>query len=380
MSYSHSEPVLEPAFGIEAAERLAGELMPVSVAVGGEGAALLLGVLEKAGIAAEAVSGSQAGDAAGEAGAFDLAILLADAAASGNAETSSLVTAMSQASERLIFLPRKQDGALPSMPELNAWFEMFAELGYQPVVDFDAGFLAHGAFLVDRSATAAESELEAFAERLSVDGALAVSTKRVASLEAELAGGDRALQAALDAKEAELAALREENGRLSIQVEQAARRVEAADARAAQAEADAAALNAGWESLRTWVRAVVSRKAAEPAAPEQARSGLFGRIAASFRRKRTPDDPLSAALQQDASRVRASPLFDAAWYVASTPELASEGADPVLHYLTVGAARGQDPGPWFDSAEYVREHPELGSSGQNPLLHAILAEKKPGER
>ena len=232
-----SLPSAEPAFGIEAAERLAGELMPVSVAVGGEGAALLLGVLEKAGIAAEAVSGSQAGDAAGEAGAFDLAILLADAAASGNAETSSLVTAMSQASERLIFLPRKQDGALPSMPELNAWFEMFAELGYQPVVDFDAGFLAHGAFLVDRSATAAESELEAFAERLSVDGALAVSTKRVASLEAELAGGDRALQAALDAKEAELAALREENGRLSIQVEQAARRVEAADARAAQAEA-----------------------------------------------------------------------------------------------------------------------------------------------
>ncbi len=370
----------EPAFGAEAADRLAGELMPVSVAVGGAGAALLVRVLEQAGVAAEAVSAAAAGDAVGEPGAFDLAILLADAASSGAAETSALVSAMSQASERLIFLPRGQQGLLPSMPELNAWFEMFAELGYQPVVDFDAGFLAHGAFLVDRSATAAESELEAFAERLSVDGALAVSTKRVASLEAELAGEGRALQAELDAKQAELAALREENGRLNIQVEQAARRTEAADARAVRAEADAAALNAGWESLRIWVRAVVARNGADTAPAETTPPGLLSRMAAKFRRRRVAGDAVPAALQQDAARVRASPLFDAAWYVASTPELASEGADPVLHYLTVGAARGQDPGPWFDSAAYRREHPELDTSAQNPLLHAIRAEKGAGER
>ena len=50
-------------------------------------------------------------------------------------------------------------------------FELFAEQGFQPVVDYDAGFLGAGAFLVDRNATAADSDLAEFAARVSVGGA-----------------------------------------------------------------------------------------------------------------------------------------------------------------------------------------------------------------
>jgi hypothetical protein len=70
----------------------------------------------------------------------------------------------------------------------------------------------------------------------------------------------------------------------------------------------------------------------------------------------------------DAALVRDSPLFDAAWYIASHPELAASGADPVLHYVLQGAAAGADPGPWFDSAAYRTAHPV---SGGNPLAQAI---------
>jgi hypothetical protein len=81
-----------------------------------------------------------------------------------------------------------------------------------------------------------------------------------------------------------------------------------------------------------------------------------------------------AALLADAALVRACPLFDAAWYVAYNPDAAEGGAaDPVLHYLLVGAPRGADPGPWFDTASYRARAPGMEDSGDNPLVHAIRA-------
>jgi hypothetical protein len=56
-------------------------------------------------------------------------------------------------------------------------------------------------------------------------------------------------------------------------------------------------------------------------------------------------------LAQKIAAVRASGLFDEAWYVA---RYAPEG-DPVRHYLTVGAAAGHDPHPLFRTAYYARQ-------------------------
>jgi hypothetical protein len=48
-------------------------------------------------------------------------------------------------------------------------------------------------------------------------------------------------------------------------------------------------------------------------------------------------------------QVAASPEFDAAWYVARYPDVAASGLDPALHYATIGAGEGRQPGPQADS-------------------------------
>lgn len=53
--------------------------------------------------------------------------------------------------------------------------------------------------------------------------------------------------------------------------------------------------------------------------------------------------------------VRASGLFDESWYLASYPDAAESGIDPVEHYLTVGASKGYDPHPLFDTGFYARQ-------------------------
>ena len=73
------------------------------------------------------------------------------------------------------------------------------------------------------------------------------------------------------------------------------------------------------------------------------------------------DDPTAGATAAEAPRtvaekvalIRASGLFDEAWYAARyAPE---EPADPIEHYVTVGAALGNDPHPVFRTAYYARQ-------------------------
>lgn len=53
--------------------------------------------------------------------------------------------------------------------------------------------------------------------------------------------------------------------------------------------------------------------------------------------------------------IRGSGLFDEAWYLASYPDAASSGLDPIEHYLTSGAAKGYNPHPLFDTGFYARQ-------------------------
>ena len=336
----------------EAASRLVADLMPVAIVVAETGAAArgddFLRALDQAGAGAERY-------APGMAPGFDLAILLAGGAPD---ESGALVEGLAAVSDRLLFVPEAGDAA-----SLDAWFELFAEQGYQPVVEYDASFLGQGAFLVDRNATAAESELSAFAERLSMGGALAASTQRVAVLEAELGtAGDRdSIKADLAAREAALAAAvaREAEWRL---------RVEAA-------EAECAALReqvAGWHGMAArlgeWVRAACAAPERDTLAAlrETAGGKPAGWLRRAFgRRRASRRERLQLA---DAALIRAHELFDAGWYIASHPELAATGADPVLHYVVHGAAAGAAPGPYFDAALHGGG---ATPPAANPLAQAI---------
>jgi hypothetical protein len=346
----------------EAAARVVADLMPIAIVVadagGGQGAADFAGALGEAGAGAEIYAAS------GEGG-YDLAVLLADPDPGRHAGVGTLIEGLAAVSDRLLFVPSAA-AAGGEAPDLNGWFELFAEQGYQPVVDYDAGFLGQGAFLVDRNATAAETELSAFADRLSMGGALAASTQRVAVLEAALGTeGDR------EAARAELVARRAD-------LDAATLREAALQARAAAAEsalADARVQLAGWQSvakaLGAWVHHACAAPGRDTLAALRAVSGFAPkkRFLARLRpRRRAVPSAVEQALLADAALVRASALFDAGWYIASHPALAESGGDPVLHYVAKGAAAGADPGPYFDSAAYRAAHP--GCMGA-PLAHAI---------
>ena len=346
----------------EAAARLVADLMPIAIVVaaaaGAGGDAAFAHALGEAGAAADIY-------APGMAGGFDLALLLADPDPARHAGVAQLIAGLAGVSDRLLFIPA---GAAESTgtPDLTGWFELFAEQGYQPVVEYDAGFLGPGAFLVDRNATAAETELSAFADRLSMGGALAASTQRVAVLEAELgtAGDREAMKAELAARQAELAS--------AVAREQAWRaRAEAAEAELPDLRGQLSAWQAASKAQGTWIQLVCAAPARDSLAALRAVSGYKPRKRFLARLRRKPKPVPTKAEQHylaDAALVRTSALFDAGWYIASHPSLAESGSDPVLHYVLHGAPAGADPGPYFDSAAYRAAHPDCTGA---PLAHAI---------
>jgi hypothetical protein len=350
----------------EAAARLVADLMPIAITIAEPGgtnqAAVFAAALERAGAAADLFKSELASGSTGQGTnpAYDLAILLTGAEPLRASTVSALIESLAAVSDRLLFIPHPDTN-----PDLDAWFELFAEQGYQPVVDYDASFLGQGAFLVDRNAIAAETDLSAFAERINLGGALAASTQRVASLEAELGtAGDR------EKLKAELAAAQT---RLSA----AAARENDLRARAEGAESELIRLREqveGWhgmaKALGAWIATVCASPSRNDLATLRAASGHKPRRGLLTRMRCRAPGPGSVERQHlaDASLIRASPLFDAGWYIACHTELADTGADPVWHYVLRGAPAGADPGPYFDTAAYRAAHPDLGG---NPLAQAI---------
>lgn len=78
---------------------------------------------------------------------------------------------------------------------------------------------------------------------------------------------------------------------------------------------------------------------------------------------------LRARRLADAEALRATPLFDAAWYLDQVPGLRASGQDPALHFAATGADAGVMPNPYFDAAWYRARYPEVAAAGENPLLH-----------
>ncbi len=336
-----------------AASRLLAELMPVSVVVAGPDAQAFASALELAGAAAVTLERAAASDL------FDLAVLLADVESLDGPHTRQMIQALSALSERLLFVPADSGndaaGEGPALSALTAWFEPLAELGYQPVVDFDAQFVARGAFLVDRAATAAEGDLAQFADRVS--GGAASEPAAPPRPAADPAESERR-EAEASANAAEIAGLRRQ---LASH--------EAAEASLRHALAAAEAQNAGWDGLRTWVARHVLSEAKGLAALRAACAelGVPARRRLFSRKRATKEE---RGLLQEAALLRACALFDPAWYIASSPELARSGADPLLHFLLVGGPAGRDPGPWFETAAYVQANPKAAEE-RIPLLHAI---------
>lgn len=77
----------------------------------------------------------------------------------------------------------------------------------------------------------------------------------------------------------------------------------------------------------------------------------------------------SAQANREVTALRSLGLFDEAGYLLRYPDVAAEGADPVLHYVLKGAAENRNPCDLFDTAYYIEKNPDVAKVPVNPFLH-----------
>ncbi len=154
----------------------------------------------------------------------------------------------------------------------------------------------------------------------------------------------------------------------------AAREAEAAAARAALARAEA--LQAATYASASW-RFAAPVRAVGRYAPWLGRGIRRGvRVAGmALSGELTAHRRLLAQRKEEVAAVRASPLFDAQFYLSQQPELAAARHDPAAHFVWVGARPGAQsgvkPNPYFDTAWYLARNPGVAATGENPLLHWV---------
>ena len=98
------------------------------------------------------------------------------------------------------------------------------------------------------------------------------------------------------------------------------------------------------------------------------------------------DEPLSPVAvaqgrvgQADpAERELVGPSFDAAFYLASNPDVSSVGADPLDHFLMFGWREMRDPSARFSVRDYLEVYPDIEAAGINPFVHYLRTGKAEG--
>ena len=61
--------------------------------------------------------------------------------------------------------------------------------------------------------------------------------------------------------------------------------------------------------------------------------------------------------------------FDAGFYLATNPDVAAAGVDPLDHFNTFGWREGRNPSAAFDTDYYLAQNPDVAAAGVNPLEH-----------
>ncbi len=78
-------------------------------------------------------------------------------------------------------------------------------------------------------------------------------------------------------------------------------------------------------------------------------------------------DPSGGTLLQTTHSL--NPDFDAAFYLASNPDVAAAGVDPLKHFLQNGWREHRDPSAFFSTSWYLAQNPDVAAAGLDPLEH-----------
>ncbi|MER9603420.1 sulfotransferase [Mesorhizobium sp. M0243] len=76
--------------------------------------------------------------------------------------------------------------------------------------------------------------------------------------------------------------------------------------------------------------------------------------------------------------IRASFLFNSAWYLDRYRDVRDAGVDPALHYLVHGGFENRDPSPSFSTVWYLDTYEDVRAARINPLLHYLQHGKSEG--
>jgi hypothetical protein len=104
-------------------------------------------------------------------------------------------------------------------------------------------------------------------------------------------------------------------------------------------------------------------------------AGAAGR-SRSFLRRRAGTMTTDEAEQVEA--LRATVLFDAAWYLRAYADVVRLGEDPALHFLRHWSHPFRRPTEDFDTGQYVLDHPEVLTERINPLIHFLMSPESDG--
>lgn len=93
---------------------------------------------------------------------------------------------------------------------------------------------------------------------------------------------------------------------------------------------------------------------------------------------RAPGARLAPGRDIAAERALVATEFDAAYYLATQPDIAAAGTDPLQHFLVAGWAEGRDPNPRFSIRDYLESYPDIAQAGINPFVHYLMAGRAEG--
>lgn len=76
--------------------------------------------------------------------------------------------------------------------------------------------------------------------------------------------------------------------------------------------------------------------------------------------------------------IKASGLFQPAWYLERYLKLHQVSGNPLAHYLKHGVEKSLNPSQGFDTAYYLAANPDLVNAGIHPFVHYVLQGNKEG--
>lgn len=87
---------------------------------------------------------------------------------------------------------------------------------------------------------------------------------------------------------------------------------------------------------------------------------------------------MNPSVQSHVELIERSGLFDRQWYATEYPDVALLGADPIVHFLQIGALLRRQPSSAFNTAYYLSANPDVENAGVNPLVHYLTHGRKEG--